>query len=522
MRGVLVGVAVLLFILTAGCSSNRGAAEPGTINFLIEAMPTNLDPRIGTDAYSAHLDGLIFSSLVAHDASMSIVPDLAERWEAADPLTYVFHLRHGVRFHDARALTSADVKFTFDSILNGTVRTVKRGAFRMVQSVEAPDDATVVFHLREPYASFLWNLTRPGVGIVPRGSGPEIAQHPIGTGPFRFVSMKTDEEIVLERNSDYFEAAGPAKSDANSTIVNRVRFRIVPDAIVRALELRKGSADAEINSLTPDMVATLGKESGIVADEQPGTTLAYVACNFDDPILGHREVRQALAYATDRATIIRYLLRGQARAASSLLPPNHWAFEPNVKQYNFDPERAEQLLDAAGYRRGPDGVRFHLTLKTSTDESTRLYAAVLADQWKRIGVALELKSLEFATFYSDITRGSFQLYTQRWVGGNNDPDMFEYVFSSKKFPPDGANRGHYRNSQLDTLLDRARVEMDREKRKAILSQVQKIVAEDEPYINLWYPDNVCVHRARVTGVEVPSSGDYEFLSSTRLTGQNRE
>jgi peptide/nickel transport system substrate-binding protein len=492
-----------------GCRSPSNLDEPGTVNFLIEATPTNLDPRIGTDAFSAHLDGLMFSSLVAHDEHMDIVPDLAERWESTNGLKYVFHLRRGVKFHDGRALTSADVKFTFDSIMTGAVKTAKRGAFRMVSSVEAPDADTVVFHLREPFASFLWNLTRPGVGIVPQGSGPETAQHPNGTGPFRFVSMKTDEEIVLARNPEYF-------GDATATgTIERIRFRIVPDAIVRALELRKGSADAEINSLTPDMVATLGKEPGIVADVQPGTPLTYVAFNFDDPALAHREVRQALAYATDRAAIIHYLLRGQSRAASSLLPPNHWAFDPNVRQYDFDPARAEQLLDAAGFPRGVDGVRIRLTLKTSTDESTRLYAAVLADQWKRVGVALELKSLEFATFYSDITRGSFQLYTQRWVGGNNDPDMFEYVFSSKRFPPDGANRGHYRNAQLEALLDQARVEMDRQKRKTILSQVQKIVAEDEPYINLWYPDNVCVHRARLTEIDIPPGGDYEFLAGVR-------
>lgn len=520
MRRALSAFTFAFIIFIPGCFRSQNSTEPGTINFLIEAMPTNLDPRIGTDAYSAHLDGLLFSSLVAHDAQMNIIPDLAERWETPDALTYVFHLRHGVRFHDGRPLTSADVKFTFDSILTNAVKTVKRGAFRVVASIEVPDEATVVFRLRQAYASFLWNLTRPGIGIVPRGSGPEIAQHPIGTGPFRFVSMKPDEEIVLERNSQYFAAAAPdPQLTPGSGRVNRLRFRVVPDAIVRALELRKGSADAEINSLTPDMVATLGKEPGIVADEQPGTPLAYVAYNFDDPILAHREARQALAYATDRASIIRYLLRGQARAASSLLPPNHWAFEPNVQQYDFDPTRAEQLLDAAGYRRGADGVRFHLALKTSTDESTRLYAAVLADQWKRVGVALELKSLEFATFYADITRGSFQLYTQRWVGGNNDPDMFEYVFSSRKIPPDGANRGHYRNAQLDALLDRARIEMDREKRKAILSEVQKIVAEDEPYINLWYPDNVSVHRSGIAGVEIPPSGDYEFLSEVQLRGE---
>jgi peptide/nickel transport system substrate-binding protein len=500
--------AILLATLTAGCKSTREAGEPGTVNFLIESMPLSLDPRVGTDAQSEHLHALIYDGLVARDEQMNIVPDLAERWESPDPLTYVFRLRRGVKFHDGRALTSADVKFTFDSLLSGAVKSLKRGTFPMVESVEAPDPATVVFHLREPYASFLWNLTRTAVGIVPAGSGEEIAQNPIGTGPFRFVGMKQDEEIVLERNADYFGGAPK---------IERVRFRVVPDAIVRALELRKGTADiGGVNSLTPDMVNALAKEPGIVADERPGTVIAYIAFNFDDPILTHREVRQALAYATDRATLIRYLLRGQARQAGSLLPPNHWAYEPNVRQYGYDPEQSNRLLDAAGFPRGSDGIRFHLTLKTSTEESARLLGEVLADEWKRVGVALDLRPLENATFLSDIGSGSFQLYTFRWVGANNDPDIFNYVFSSQRIPPKGANRGHYHNPTLDSLLDRSRVEMNREKRKAILSEIQKLVAEDEPYIDLWYYDNVCVHRTRVTGIMIPPSGDYDFLQTAQL------
>lgn len=510
----LAAAAFACALIVAGCSSNRGAEEPGTVNFLIESMPANLDPRIGTDAQSQHLDGLIFDSLLAHDAQMNIVADLAERWEARDPLTYVFHLRQGVKFHDGRPLSSADVKFTFDSILDGTVKTPKRGAFRMVTAVEAPDDSTIVFHLREPYASFLWNLTKPGVGIVPRGSGPEIAQHPIGTGPFQFVDMITDQEIVLQRNSSYFGDAGEAAGVRGN--VERVRFRIVPDALVRALELRKGSADVAINSLSPDMVVTQAKERGIVADEQPGTTIAYVGFNLEDPVLAHREVRQALAYATDRATLIKYLMRGQARAAGSLLPPNHWAYDPDVRQYDFDPARAEQLLDAAGFKRGAGGVRFRVEFKTSTEEYSRLLSEAIADEWQRVGVAVELRPLEFATFYADLQRGSFQVSAQRWVGGNNDPDIFESVFSSKKIPPNGSNRGHYRNPKLDALIDQARMEMDREKRKALLWDIQKIVAEDEPYINLWYPDNVCVHRERLTDIVIPPAGDYDFIEGARL------
>lgn len=504
-----IACALVMAVLAGGCGKSPQANEPGTVNFLIESMPTNLDPRVGIDAQSENLDSLIFDGLVGRDAQMNFVPDLAESWETPDPLTYVFHLRRGVKFHDGRILTSTDVKFTFNSVLSGALQTPKRGTYELVRSIETPDDATVIFHLSRPYSSFLWNVVRQGMGIVPAGSGAEEAQHPIGTGPFRFVSMTPDEQITLERNPDYF---GPLPK------LERLRFRVVPDAIVRALELRKGSADiGGVNSLTPDMVLALAKQPNLVAEEQPGTVLAYVAFNFDDPILSHREVRQALAHATDRATLIQYLLRGQARAASSLLPPNHWAYEPNVTQYNYDLAEAERLLDAAGFPKLPGGMRFHLTLKTSTEESARLLGEALADQWKRVGVDLTLRPLENATLQSDIGRGSFQLYTLRWLGGNNDPDIFEYAFDSKRMPPDGANRGHYRNSALDALLAEQGEEMDREKRKAILSEIQKIVAEDEPYINLWYYDNVCVHRERVTGITIAPGGDYDFLETAKLT-----
>src|SRR5277367_2064983 len=507
LRGAVGALLCCAGLLIGGCGSSNASSDSGTVNFLMDAAPTNLDPRIGADAYSAHVDGLMFSSLVARDAHLNVIPDLAQSWDIPDPVTYVFHLRPGVKFHDGRPLTSADVKYTFDTIIFGTLKTPKRGAFKMVKSVEAPDDSTVIFHLSEPYASLLYSMVSPEIGIVPRESGPEMAQHPIGTGPFRFVSATTDEEIVLERNENYF---------GESPKIERLRMRIVPDAIVRALELRKGSADAVINSLTPDMVVTLAKDRGLAAVQEPGTTMAYLAFNFEDPILAKREVRQALAYATDRATIIKYLLRGQARPAQSLLPPNHWAFDADVQQYDFDPGLAEKMLDAAGYPRGKDGVRLRLTLKTSTDEFTRLTSAAIADQWKRVGVILELRPLEFATFYTDITRGSFQMYTLRWVGANTDPDIFEDVFGSKRMPPLGSNRGHYRNAELDVLLDESRVEMDQAKRKAILARVQEIVAVDEPYINLWYVDNFCVHRNRLVGISLSPGGDYDFLDAAFL------
>ena len=495
---------VLALLGLSGCVRET-QTEPGVVNFLIETMPTNLDPRIGTDAQSQRLDSLIFSSLVELDAHGNVRGDLAEQWETPDPRTYVFHLRSGVKFHDGRSLTSADVKYTFESILQGAVSSPKRGTFALVQSIETPDAATVIFHLKEPSADFLWNIARPAIGIVPQGAGPDFGHQLIGTGPFRFVSAEQDDNVVLDRNANYF---------GTTPTISRVRFRVVPEAVVRALELRKGTADLEVNSLTPDMIPVLRAQPNIEITEDAGTNYDYIALNLDDPILARREVRQALQQATDRDAIVKYLLRGQARLADGPLPTNSWAYEPAIRLYGYDLPQAERLLDAAGFPRQAklNGMRMKLTLKTSTEESSRLLGAVLREQWRKAGVDLELRPIEFATLYSDITGGSFELYTLRWIGANNDPGFFEYIFSSRKMPPDGANRGHYRNARLDALLDQARVESDIRKRKQLFSEIQKILADDLPYLSLWFGDNICVHRKRIRNVRLTPSGDYDFLS----------
>jgi peptide/nickel transport system substrate-binding protein len=164
-------------------------------------------------------------------------------------------------------------------------------------------------------------------------------------------------------------------------------------------------------------------------------------------------------------------------------------------------------------------VRLHLTLKCSTEEQARLISAALQEQWRRVGVQLELRPLELATLFSDVAKGSFQMTYQRWVGANTDPDFFEYAFSSKRFPPDGANRGHYRNARIDALTDQIRVEMNQEKRKALCGEVQKILAEDLPYMPLWFNDVVSVHRRSLGALDLPSTGNYNFLTTLHPGGK---
>jgi peptide/nickel transport system substrate-binding protein len=504
-RNLCSGLLCVASLLFTGCS--HPVPFPGRdLTFLIEANPTNLDPRFATDGQSQRLDALIFSGLLARDAQMNLHGDLASSWERPDALTYIFHLKSNVKFHDGRPLTSADVKSTFDFILDPASKSPKRGAFRMVDKVETPDSQTVIFHLKEPYASFLINLIPNAAGIVPAKAGADFARHPIGTGPFKFVSQSQDEDVQLVRNENYFSGA-PS--------IEFLHFRVVPDAVVRALELRKGSADLEMSSLSPDLMPALIKQPTLALTQRPGTNFAYLGINFQDPLLAHKEVRQALAFATDRAALIRYLLHGQAQAASGILPPNHWAYEPNVTQYSLDTARAEQLLDSAGFPRRANGIRFRLTLKTSTEEQARLIGAALQEQWRKVGVELELRPLELATLLADAARGNFQLTYARWVGANNDPDIFEYVFSTRRFPPDGANRGHYRNPRIDALTDQIHVESNQEIRKARCSEVQKILADDLPYIFLWFTDVVSVHRRELGDLNVSPTGDYDFLATLR-------
>jgi peptide/nickel transport system substrate-binding protein len=227
-------------------------------------------------------------------------------------------------------------------------------------------------------------------------------------------------------------------------------------------------------------------------------------------------VRQAIACAIDRDLIIRTVLRGYAQPAVSLLPESHWAWTGDVTRYDFNPERAEKLLDAAGHVRGRDGVRFRLTMKTSNDQGARVLAAVLQQQLAKVGIALELRSFEFATFYSDVTRGAFQMYSLRWVGGNEQPDIFGYNFLASNFSPKGANRAHYSNARLDSLLTDANENADLAARRRDYVEAQQILANDLPAFNLWYVNTIVVHNQRLTNVAPSSSGDYGFLKTAQL------
>lgn len=502
-----LALCILVLVSLLGCSSTH--PDPKTITVLIEFSPVNLDPRVGTDAQSERIDELLFDSLVRKDEHFNLKPWVAESWETRDPLTYVFHLRKGIRFHDGRTLGARDVKWSIDSMMDGTVVSSKTAttSYQHIASIEAPDEQTVIFHMKEPDSGLPWNLSDGAMGIVPYGSDKSFNLNPIGSGPFKLVKNEQDNQVIVVRNEDYW-AAKPK--------VERVRFAVVPDTTTRALELRKGSADVEINALTADMVRSLREDRRLVVEQAPGTSVQYVAFNLRDPVLSDVRIRQAIAYAIDVHPIIEYLWRDTVRPVASVIPPVHWAYDTSLRSYQREPQKAKELLRQAGYS-AEAGRRLHVVMKTSTEETSRLLAVILQQQLHDIGIDLEIRTFEFATFYADVVKGAFQMYTLRWVGGaNQDPEIFEYTLDSKSFAPRRGNRSYYSNPQVDAWIGQARVELDQEKRKEIYAKIQQQALHDLPSLNLWSLDNVVVHTARVKNLHADPAGNYDFLREAEI------
>ena len=313
----------------------------------------------------------------------------------------------------------------------------------------ALDDYTVEFRLKTPFTAFPMQLVlQPPV--VPAGSGDALRTFPIGTGPYRFVEYAADDHVTLSAFEGYFDGL-----PNNAGLV----LKVVPDDTMRGLELRRGSLDVVVNDLPPDIVHQLRREDDLQSTTSPGLDFSYVGINFRDPILADRRVRQALGYAIDRQAIVDHLRRGLARLATGLVPSQGWAYEPDVDQFTYDPAKAQALLEEAGYR-DPDGSgplpRLRLSLICSTNEETRLQSAIIQENLKRVGIDLEVRSYEFATFYQDVLQGRFQLFSLQWVGGALvDPDILRRVYHSSQIPPAGFNRGYYSNPEVDRVLDAA-------------------------------------------------------------------
>lgn len=502
----ICGSLVCFWTFLAGCLSPPQPERPlGYLVIGLESNPTRLDPRYATDANSARISALIFDSLVRADKSSRYRPGLAESWEALDDRTYLFHLRRGVTFDNGKPLTADDVKFTYESVMDPNYRSPKRGPLRILKGVDALRPDLVRFRLAAPHAPFLESTT---LGVVPAGSpnDPDGEKHLLGSGPFSLQRYLPGDKIILKANRLYWE--GPP-------LVSGLVFRVIPDAIVRALEFKKGTVDFLQNDIEPDMLPWLERNTEAAIQVFQGTIFQYIGMNLDHPILRVPEVRQAIAHAIDREAIIRHLLKGLAVTATGLLSPAHWAYEPQVSRFPYDPEKAKRLLDQAGFR-DPDGdgplPRFKLSYKTTTLDLRRRIAEAFKEHLRRVGIELEVRTYEWGTFYGDIKKGNFHLYSLAWVGVT-DPDIYFNLFHSSSIPPHGDNRGRYRNAEIDALLESGRKSLNPRERKLIYTRVQKLLAQDLPTIPLWWAKNVVVMNPNLQGFVPYPDGDLISLKN---------
>jgi peptide/nickel transport system substrate-binding protein len=506
VAGKIAIVCGLVSVLT-GCEVPRRRTPDDTLVVLIDSAMTTVDPRYTSTNYDTKFSRLIAPGLVAMDTDDGIPRlELAEDIHQVDELTWEATVRADARFSDDTPVTAGDVAWTFSDLLReGSDGAYSKSFRERFTSVEAVDDRHVRFHLVGPLATFMTDID---FGILPEHAVGADGHFPggkvIGAGPYRLVSFST-ERIRLEANP-YYHGVAPRTP--------KVDVRVVRDQSARMIMLVGGSADLAQNVARLDLVDDIARQWRVSLESGPSAILTYIMLNNDDPVLKDVRVRQAIALAVDREAIIKAKFGGRAVLATGLVPPQHWAYEPDVPRWPYDPARARKLLDEAGYPEPPGGgPRLHFIYKTSADQFRVALARVLASQLADIGIELEVRPFEFNTFFADIKKGEYQFATMQTTD-ISEPDYYRTYFNSGRIPsakePNAQNRWRYRNARVDELTEQGRRVVDLAERKRIYGEIQKIVAEEVPIIALWHEDTVVLTNRDVTG--------YRILPNARFNG----
>ena len=496
LRKFTAFIFVAVFLL-GGCSVQLAGSDDDSqaIRYGIASMPQNLDPRFATDASSERINQLLYARLVNFNEALLPVPGIAD-WQQTDDFSYIFRLKpERLPFSNGVPVTAKDVVATYRFVLDRKSLSPHRQSLSMIESVQRVDDETIKFHLKQPDPLFPAYLQ---LGIMPAStvSDKKPDEKPDenvlqGSGEFELISKKQNR-LTIQRRSDK----------------QIVIFDMVKDPTVRVLKLINGEIDLLQNDLSPEMVAYLRQTEGIKSLQRRGHNFSYIGFNLNDRYTGDKRIRKALAHAINRAEIIQYVFQGAASRAESVLPGSHWAGHDQLQAYPFNPDKARQILSGLGY--GPENP-LQLTYKTSTDPFRIKLATVIQHQLKAVGIEMVIKSYDWGTFFGDIKGGNFQMYSLSWVGINT-PDIFNYVFHSESLPPEGANRGRYVSSQVDSLLATAKKSSNLEQQKSYYRQIQEIVHSDLPYIPLWYEDQIAFTAEDIQGYRLSANGNYLSLN----------
>lgn len=473
-------IAGLGLAFLCGCnqsSSSQQVTASTLIRFAVAQAPLNLDPRYATDAASERVNRLIYQPLVDFDAASKPAPKLAN-WLVINPKEYRFTLNKSrAPFHNRALLTAQDVKATYDSIkmLKDSPHAAE---FANVAHIEVLDENTLAFHLNQPDQHFAAKLI---IGILPKdliSQHHDFSRQPIGNGLLEFVSWQN--KLTLKRIAD-------------GQIVTLTE---VKDPTVRILKLLRGEVDLLQGDLPPELVKHLQAEPDVIVKTSQGANFSYLGLNMQDPVLKNIKVRQAIAHAIDRQAVIEKVMVKNTRVAGAILPPEHYAGNAGLKPYDYNPGLARKLLTEAGVK-----LPLKLVYKTSTDAQRVRFATILQAQMQPAGIALEIRSLDWGTFFEDVKQGQFQLFGLTWVGIKT-PEIYTKAFGSQSFPPNGFNRGRFADAELDSLLA-----------KEDWSSATSRIHEQLPYIPLWYEGQFAAFNKNIKNYVPKPDGNWDDLAT---------
>lgn len=473
------------------------------------AEPSVLIPMLAGDSASHDVAGLIFNGLVKYDTDLSIIGDLAERWDISpDGLVITFHLCKGVKWTDGVEFTAHDVMFGYQTIIDEKTPTPYKEDFLQVKKAEVIDKYTFRITYKKPFAPALssWGY----LPVLPKHllEGKDITKvkfgrAPIGMGPFILDKWLSGQQVALKSNHGYFEGR---------PYIDSYIYRIIPDTATMFLELQAGGIDSM--DLTPVQFTKQTDTDYFQRNFQkfryPTFAYTYLGFNFKSPKFKSRKVRQAIAHAVDKEEIIDVVLFGLGNPATGPYVPNTWPYNPKVKTYPYDPGMAKKLLAGEGWSDSDgdgwldrEGERFEFTIITNMGNDSRRKAATVI-QWrlKHIGIKVDIRIIEWSAFINEfIDKRRFEACLLGWSIGL-DPDQYD-IWHSSKTKEKEFNFITYSNERVDELLDKGRRAFDIEERKKVYDELQEILAEEVPYVFLYVPDALPIVHSRFKGI-VPS------------------
>ncbi|KAF0820491.1 MULTISPECIES: ABC transporter substrate-binding protein [unclassified Cytobacillus] len=531
-KGIWFLVAALLLSLAlAGCSSNSSSgtkdekdkekgtdteetSSGGTLVFGRGGDSTSLDPAITTEGESFKVTKNIYETLIEFgEQDTEIQPGLATEWESSeDGLKHTLKLREGVKFHDGTDFNAEAVVFNFERWKAGSAEQFYYYNSQFgdkISEVKAVDDYTVEFTLNKPIAPFFKNLAMSPFGIASPAAiekhGDKFIHNPVGTGPFVFKEYKANDRITLVKNEDYWDEGLPK--------LDQVIFRVIPENSARLNALATGEVDL-IDGVNFSDVGQIEGNPDLQTFERPSLNVAYLGLTSTRGPLKDKKVRQALNYAVDKQALIDAFYAGAAEPAKNPMPSVVAGYNDDVKDYEYDPEKAKELLKEAGYEDGFEMELWAMPVPRPYMPDGQKVAEALQANFDAIGVKAKIVTYEWGTYLDKAKNGEADTFLLGWTGDNGDADNFLYVLLDQDSIGSN-NYSYYQNPEVHELLVKAQASPDQEERDKLYKEAQLLIKEDAPWIPLVHSRPILAGKADITGFKPHPTGS-DLLSTVEF------